>query len=791
MLKKTAGLAIAMLVNILVFSQEGFYIRGRIIGFNDKPLIGVNVVVGQKQTGTYTDKDGQFSLGPLTSGTYLLMASYIGFVNYQDSIKLKGNTLLNIRLQPEIVTLSEVSVTDSYAERRRATDARPVEVVDEQYLRMNLSGSLMQSLERLPGISTIDIGSGQSKPVIRGLGFNQVVVAENGIKHESQQWGADHGVEIDQFGVERIEVIKGPGSLMYGSDAIGGVIDLKTPAIPLPRSLSGTLDLSGRSNNKLGAVSLGLSGRNNKFWTKARLTLIDYADYKVPTDSVEYYSYYFKLKDRQLRNSAGEEQNGSITAGWAGKSFNSALSLSNTFSKSGFFANAHGLEIRTSTIDYDRSDRDIDLPYQQVNHLKIQSKNSYWLNNINYQLDAAYQKNNRQEFSEAVEHGYMPRPPDSLERKFLKDTWSLNLMIKGPESDKISLSGGINTELQHNRTAGWGFIIPAFDKTMAGIYLISNARISKKLLFQAGMRFDAGNIRIQQYIDWFVSPTEDNDAIFEYKERALATNRTFSNLSWSAGAIYHSNEISLKANLGKSFRMPLAKELASDGVNYHMYRFEKGNPGLEAEIAYQLDFGFEWNHRLFAVEITPFAGYFPNYIYLNPTYQYYEGLQVFNYEQSEVARAGGEFHLHYKITPRLKSGVIGELVWARQLSGDKKGFGLPWAPPASLLLNLSYNPVKIKGLTEPVISIDYQLVAAQNQIVPPERKTPGYGVVNLSAGTKIYAWKQSVSINVQVVNLTNRRYLSHTSFYRLIGVPEQGRSLILSIQIPLGDKQNE
>jgi iron complex outermembrane receptor protein len=130
-------------------------------------------------------------------------------------------------------------------------------------------------------------------------------------------------------------------------------------------------------------------------------------------------------------------------------------------------------------------------------------------------------------------------------------------------------------------------------------------------------------------------------------------------------------------------------------------------------------------------------------------------------------------------------------VWARQLSGDKKGFGLPWAPPASLLLNLSYNPVKVKGLTETVISIDYQLVAAQNQIVPPERKTPGYGVVNLSVGTKINAWKQSVSINVQVVNLTNRRYLSHTSFYRLIGVPEQGRSLILSIQIPLGDKQNE
>jgi iron complex outermembrane recepter protein len=788
---KATAVAVLLLITCVVSAQERYLLQGKVFSVAGRPVAGVNIVPDNKIPGTTTDINGSFTYSRLTEGDYRLVFSALGFEKQSIGFRLAGDTTLLIRLKPFVVTLSEVEIINDYHEIRRSNDSRPVEVVNEQFLRRNMAGSLMQSLERLPGVNSISIGSGQSKPVIRGLSYNQVVVAENGIKHESQQWGADHGVEVDQFNVERIEVIKGPASLMYGSDAIAGVIDLKQSFLPEPGTLGGTIDLKGQSNNNLGAVSAGIHGRKKKLGVKARGTLIDYADYKVPADSIEYYSYYFRLKNQKLRNSAGKETNGSIAFGWAGDKLNSTLFINNSFSKSGFFANAHGLEIRNSQIDYDHSDRDIDLPYQQVNHLKLHSRTMFAALGLSSQLDVAFQKNNRQEFSEAVEHGYMPRPPDSLERKFEKETWSVNYSVKNRETALISLSGGLNAEIQQNQSGGWGFILPSFSRKMAGFFLIGETRPTERLLVLGGIRFDAGNIHIAQYTDWFPSPQEEQDTSLVYKERAHESKPDFSHMSWSTGLVYKNKGLILKANLGNSFRMPLAKELASDGVNYHMYRFEKGNSGLKPEISYQLDLGIEYSRSRWAVELSPFAGYFPSYIYLNPTYLYYEGLQVFNYTQSQVMRGGGELHLHYTLARYLKTGIIGEYVWSRQLSGEKEGFGLPMSPPASLLLNLTYNPADFNNFRELYVSADFKLVAAQNEIVPPEKKTPGYQVVNLSAGTTLMAGNQLIMLNIRLSNLFNSRYLNHTSYYRLIGVPEPGRGLTIGIRIPFNLIKNQ
>ncbi len=206
------------------------------------------------------------------------------------------------------MSLQEVVVTDNYAETRKKEESLNIEIVNDDYLKQNLGGSLMTSLERLPGITTIDIGSGQSKPVIRGLGFNRVVVVENNIKHEAQQWGADHGLEIDQYAVDNVEVIKGPASLMYGSDAIGGVIDMKNRKLPAENSFGGTIDLSGKTNNDFLGTSISLYGRKKWFFADVRATFLDYGDYKVPTDSVDIYSYRAALYKNHLRNTAGKEK---------------------------------------------------------------------------------------------------------------------------------------------------------------------------------------------------------------------------------------------------------------------------------------------------------------------------------------------------------------------------------------------------------------------------------------------------------------------------------------------------
>lgn len=778
------AVVLLMLSYSAAYSQQKFELGGQVFSSESKPLAGINVRLENRSTGGVTDKTGRFKLGFFPEGDYHITVSAVGFETQKVNITLKSDTSLKIILLSAVVTLAEVSIHGDYHNYRRSGDSRAVEIVTDEFLRKNLSGSLMKTLDRLPGVSSMSIGSGQSKPVIRGMSFNQVIVAENGVKHESQQWGADHGIEVDQFAVERVEVIKGPASLMYGSDAIAGVIDLKQSFVPEPGETGGDITLSGQTNNMQAAASLGFYTRKNKWWAKARVTVIDYADYQIPADSVEYYSYYFRLKDRKLRNTAGEEKNGNIALGYISGKFNSTLFVNNTFSESGFFANAHGLEIRNSQIDYDRSNRDTDLPMQQVNHLKMHWKNSWQQTGFTHRLDIAWQHNNRKEFSEAVEHGYMPKPTDSLERKFVKQTWSLAYSVQNRESAEVKLSAGINAEHQHNISEGWGFILPSYKRNTAGVYLLGETKPSEKWLVLAGLRVDAGSVIIEDYFDWFLSPVDENDTNRIFKQRAFANSPDFSHLSGSSGFVYKSGSMVLKTNLGNSFRLPLAKELASDGVNYHMYRFEKGNPQLKPETAWQLDAGIEVNRSRWAAEVSPFIAWFPTYIYLNPTSAYYEGLQIFNYTQTEVMRAGGEFHLHYTILRELKIGAIGEYVWSQQMSGEKKGFGLPFSPPASLLLNLSCQPVTKGVMSDTWISVDFKMVSAQNNIVPPEKKTPGYHLLNIGAGSTLKAGKQSLEINLRITNLLNRRYLDHTGFYRLIEVPDPGRGFQLSLRMP-------
>jgi iron complex outermembrane receptor protein len=222
-------------------------------------------------------------------------------------------------------------------------------------------------------------------------------------------------------------------------------------------------------------------------------------------------------------------------------------------------------------------------------------------------------------------------------------------------------------------------------------------------------------------------------------------------------------------------------------VNYHYFRFEKGDPNLSAERSYQLDLGIDWQQNKWSLQLSPFFNYFPNYIYLNPTSQhdiyYGAGNQVFEYEQSKVMRYGGELQTRYQFLKNLSGEILAEYLYSEQLSGSKKGYTLPFSPPASVLFGLTYNP-EIKHLKNTYFLLDYRYTAQQNQIVPPEKKTASSNVFNIAMGTKVKAGQQDFIISMQVQNLFNTKYLNHTSFYRLIELPEASRNIIVSVKIP-------
>lgn len=667
------------------------------------------------------------------------------------------------------VTLGEIVVRgDGNKIETQMRSAQSTVSVGDGYVCESIGGSLMQSLSKIAGVGARSVGSGASSPEIRGLGGNRILIAENGLKHEGQQWDDDHGLEIDQYAVEKAVVMKGPDALSYGSDAICGVVSIETNSVQ-QEGLTGMARVFARSNNGTLGVNGKAGYRRGRLWIKGNVTLTGYGDYKVPTDSIEYYSYYIKLKDKRLRNTAGREADGNIAFGAGGERWETRFSVSSVNAKSGFFANAHGIEVRLSKIDYDKSSRDIDLPRHTSRHTTIMNHMEVRIGNGTVTNDMGWQRNTQREESEPVSHGYMPKPTDFLERKFLKHTFQDKANVRLMMGQHVVRIGAA-IETQVNRRGGWGFIIPDFKQTSVGCYCSDRLIVSDEIIVSYGVRYDYGKINIESYNDWYKTPTADGDSAF--KERSKGFQKAFESVTWSVGMSHNMGLWLYKVNFGKGFRMPIAKELGADGVNYNIFRYEQGNDGLGAEESYQIDAGIygEWRAASFAV--TPFANYFPNYIYLSPTSRYAEGLQLYEYTESRVVRLGLEASGTWHIMRNLDMNVDFEYLRARQKSGAKKGYTLPFSPPIRMRGELRYT----YGGEGRFVSAEVVCVGPQDEIVPPEETTPGHRELNASLGWDKSLGKGTLRITMRGDNLLNKRYYDHTSFYRLIDVPEPGRN---------------
>lgn len=777
------------------FYAQAQQLKGRILDDRMQALPGAVVQLLKHKTATYTATDGSFYM-PLSQqfSSDTLQISFLGFKTRKILLNARRDTTLIVQLMPDRLTLQEVVVGHSVKGKHQQHSAMNVEAVNDQYIRQHLAGSLMKSLERLPGIGAFSIGSGQSKPMIRGLGFNRVVVMENGIRHEGQQWGQEHGLEIDQHAVESVEIIKGPASLVAGSDAIGGLIDLRQNNIPEPGSFQTSLNLGGQSNDSRASLSASVIARPSEWFYSARATITDYADLRIPADSVDVYSFRVPLYRKSLRNTAGHERSIHASMGRVSSNWIQRFYVSRYAAKAGFFANAHGLEPRNVDMElHDRNNRDIQHPFHEVVHWKISNYSDLNFNNIRLTIEAAWQHNNRKEWSGYVSHGFMPAAfPDTLsflatlERAFEKQIGATNIHINWNQSERFNLQTGLSAEFQHNTIDGRGFLIPSYKQLSAGSFVYVKQQIRRNSWLHSGIRADLAKLRTEAYQDWFYSPmVTGTDTLMVRLQRAPEADFLFSNFSWSLGYHYLNDRLTFKLNAGKGFRVPQAAELTANGVNFHHFSFEKGNPELLPERVFQLDAGLEFEGKWLAFGVSPFLSWSPNFIYLNPTPAfdrlYGNGNQVFQYTQSAVVRAGGELHAHVSILPVFLLGIIAEYAYSEQLNGPKKGFGLPFSPPASALFHLRYQPTSFIGIEQFFVSADLKMAAAQRRIVPPEITTPGWHSVNLSAGGRVFLGKQQLQLNFHIENLTNNKYFNHSSYYRIIQIPEPGINFKINI----------
>ena len=682
-----------------------------------------------------------------------------------------------------VTTLHEVNIhTAHHQHQDRSTTTNRISIPKE-YLEHSLSGNLVKALEEMPGVQSIDIGSGFSKPMIRGAGFNRIAVVENGIKQQGQQWGADHGLEIDAFNVEGVNLIKGAASLLYGSDAMGGVLEIQPLSANHPNGVYGEFSTIGKSVTDALSASLMIGFHQGHWTVQGRYSEQHFGDYRVPTDSIVYLTMRLPIEHGRMKNTAGLERDANLTALYRNGRYTASYALSNTYQLSGFFPGAHGIPDASRLTD-DGDSRNIELPYAWVNHIKASTHQQYAFDQNIWSLDWGYQYNHREEWSTFHTHYDGQTPPidnPDMELQFRLHTLTANVKMLHIWNNHCNSTFGINTEMQNNDIGGFAFLLPSYRRQTAGLYTLTEWSLHPQWTLTAGLRYDVGHIAIDPFSDPYLLQYLQQQHLSsidleQYRWSCYAVDRFLGDWSGAVGTVGHlDNGWLMKANLGRCYRLPSANELAANGVHHGTFRHEQGDTSLHSEQGWMLDLDFskEWQHL--RIELSPFFNLYSNYIFLSPTSHWsllpHAG-QIYRYQETAAILTGGEINFEYHIIPQLCYQLKGEYVYTYNI---ERHTALSFSPPASMRNTLNYY------LPIGDLFVELQTIASQNRIAKNEDATPGATLIHLGCHLSLPVFHHSLQLNLSVHNLMNTRYYNHLSFYRKVEVPEPGRNITLGL----------
>ena len=741
-----------------------------------------------------TDGDGVFSHS-VPEGRNRFTFSFVGYAQKDTSIVVTHDVVFDFSLSPDNRLITEIAVVGNGISTAKS---KKNEVVSAKFISKTLTGTFIKSIERLPGVNSMDIGANASKPIIRGMGFNRVVVSENGVKQEGQQWGADHGLEVDPFSVETAEVVKGASGLEHGSDAIGGYINITNNKMPKKHSLSGEASVLAKSVNYTYGGSVFLQGRSEKNFFKMRASAMDFADYRVPTDRIYYLERKIPVYGNRLKNTAGEERDFSTTVGRVSNKYKATLMVSNVYKKAGFFPGAHGIpDIRR--VEHDGDYRNIEYPYQKANHLKLLSQTKLFLNNGDLTFDFGFQDNLRQEWS--VFHTHYPNQtvPDrdeNLELEFHLRTYNANVKFQINSSTLGKLRLGLQYQFKDNEVGGYNFLLPEYEASSLGVFAQCEYSLNDYLKLNGGFRFDYGTINTQGFFDpilyeYFIDEDYSNDEAISYAQRSVGLNKGFGDLSWLIGLVYKPNDrFVYRMNIGTAFRVPTAIELGSNGVHHGSFRHEQGDERLDSEKGYYIDGNIEWHNQVWEIGLSPYLYYFSNYLYLQPTGEFSklpDAGQIYRYSQTKALVSGVEFSLNKNwVKDRVSSLLTLEYIYNQRLSDNRKErYPLPFTPPVNGFLEFDYELFKNSDRFENTrFFVNSRFALRQSRISNNEEETDGYIVGGAGISTDAWLGKQKVEFVLQGNNLFNTKYFNHVSFYRKIEIPEQGRNIQLLVKVP-------
>lgn len=386
--------------SIPVLAIEVTEVKGKVTDATTKePLSGATIYISDLKATTTTNANGEFTFTSIPAkGKFLVEVRYVGYKTTSKQVDLAANNQITFELEQSVIESAEVVITGTPYSSNNKTNSLAVVSVNREKLAQAAGTNIIDAIAKVPGISQVTTGGAISKPSIRGLGYNRVLTIVDGAREEAQQWGDEHGVEVDQFSANRIEVLKGPASLLYGSDALGGVINIIDDLVPAPGDFNGNFTTSYSTNNGLTASSLMLQGNTNGFVYRGRVS------YKN--------AYGFSYGDKTVPNSGFNETNFSGMLG-LNKTWGYAhLSLSKFSTNVGLVengpnANGDYEDENGAIITKDEAQtRKLDLPFQNINHYRAALNSNILLGGGQLKTTLAFQRNIRKEFEEsAIEPG--------------------------------------------------------------------------------------------------------------------------------------------------------------------------------------------------------------------------------------------------------------------------------------------------------------------------------------------------------------------------------------------------
>jgi iron complex outermembrane receptor protein len=791
-------------------SAQSFFTGQVLDKTNRDPLIGATIYIADTKQGGLTDTLGRFRIADITPGPHRVEVRLISYKTLSRTIQFNSSgTNTDFQLDPEAAQLKEVVVTGLTTGSTVKDSPVPIMTYNKIQWLQTSSTNLVDAVGKLPGMSQITTGVGLSKPVIRGLGFNRVITVHDGVRQEDNQWGEEHALQVDEYSIERYEIIKGSGSLLYGSDGLGGVMSLISARPPEAGVTRGQILTNYQSNNSMLGLSAMVEGTGKSgVFARLRISGKSAGNYQNRYDGQVYGSAY---REYDLNGTIGINRKWGYSQLYFSNWHQDINIVTGERDPTGRFLKLVQVNADSETVapvtNADLDSRTINQGnYQNLNNLKVSWNTFAKIGSGNLSAIVSYSQNRRQEFASTLTN--QPALYFYLQNVF----YDLKYYLGGRNGWDFTIGG--NGLWQYNQNKGLQVLYPGYRSWDNGLFLFGQKK-TDRLTINGGIRMDIRQMRINRlYAD-----TDGNFSetlIPDGQIRFEGLNKTYSNPTASLGATYNlSSHWTVKANLGRGFRAPATPELSANGEHAGTFRYEIGSPNLRSETSWQGDLGINYETPDVAITVSLFQNRINNYTYSEKVIDRFgrdsivdpnRPILTYRYVQGNAVLFGGEgqISVNPRSIPWFHFTTSYSLVRSRNLSSTNDSTKyLPFLPPPRVIGQLKLTRAEAGNHWRNLYALlEVEHNSAQNQALlayGTETTTPAYTLVNLGGGTDITnnSGRTLFSLYLTVQNIVDVAYQSHQNRLKYFGVNEatgrqgvynMGRNFSLKAVIPIGRK---